>query len=492
MKTFSIHCAKPSFLPRRFPSITRTNLSLPQQVFICRAKSASESRADGSISYRTVPSTLLIAEKEEAKAVLTLFLKKQGLSNAAATRIVNKSELFIDHLVLRLHSVHKSRYLVGRELTTLEIRDALIPYLESFLEEHGDALVTMVENFPDPPGKERPINPASPSDSANSIKLKAMARVSEINPGGQLPPRVIYLLDLGLEMDQIKGMSRRFPAFVHYSLEGKIKPLVDFLLDQGIPKSAIPTILNKRPQLCGMSISENLIPTMTYLENLGLDKSQWAKVIQRFPALLTYSRPKLKASIDFFKELGLDAESIGKILTRCPHIISYSVDENLRPTAEYFQSMGVDVAVLLHRSPQTFGLSIEANLKPVTEFFLERGYSLGDVRTMISRYGALYTFSLRGNLMPKWDFFITMYYPQSEIVKFPQYFGYSLEERIKPRYFHVRKCGVRLLLNQLLSLSDSQFEEALEKKIKRRVDGQDASSETDDDHLDSKMGGLKI
>ena len=56
---------------------------------------------------------LLAAEKEEAKAVLTLFLKKQGLSNTIAARTINKSELFVDHLVARLHSVHKSRYLVG-------------------------------------------------------------------------------------------------------------------------------------------------------------------------------------------------------------------------------------------------------------------------------------------------------------------------------------------------------------------------------------------
>jgi mTERF domain-containing protein len=42
-----------------------------------------------------------------------LFLKKQGLSNAVAARTINKSDIFIDHLVSRLHSVHKSRYLVG-------------------------------------------------------------------------------------------------------------------------------------------------------------------------------------------------------------------------------------------------------------------------------------------------------------------------------------------------------------------------------------------
>lgn len=73
----------------------------------------AEFRIDGSFSLRVVPPTLLAAEKEEAKAVLTLFLKKQGLSNAVAARTINKSDAFVDHLVSRLHSVHKSRYLVG-------------------------------------------------------------------------------------------------------------------------------------------------------------------------------------------------------------------------------------------------------------------------------------------------------------------------------------------------------------------------------------------
>jgi mTERF domain-containing protein len=64
-------------------------------------------------SPRPVPPNLIAAEKEEAKAVLTLFFKKQGLSNSLSSRLINKSDLFIDHLVSRLHSVHKARYLVG-------------------------------------------------------------------------------------------------------------------------------------------------------------------------------------------------------------------------------------------------------------------------------------------------------------------------------------------------------------------------------------------
>ncbi|KAL0395767.1 UNVERIFIED_CONTAM: Transcription termination factor MT, chloroplastic [Sesamum calycinum] len=410
------------FLSRTAFLQSRTELTVPQKVFFSRAKHA-ESAIDGSFSLRLVPPTLLAAEKEEAKAVLTLFLKKQGLSNAVAARTINKSDLFVDHLVSRLHSVHKSRYLVGRELTTLEIRDALIPYLETLLDEYGPILVDVVENFPDPPVKEKSeenvqkqplaensvasVSPSTPS--VDSRKLKALARVSDVSPTGKLPSHIVYLIELGMELEAIREVIRKFPAFAYYSLEGKIKPVVEFLLDLGI---------RGRQEAMG----ESHIP---------------------LPPLLTYSRQKLKATVDFLYEMGLSADNVSKVLTRCPNIISYSVEDKLRPTADYFRSLGVDVALLLHRSPQTFGLSIEGNLKPVTEFFLERGYSLGDVATMISRYGALYTFSLPENLMPKWEFFLTMVYPKSELIKFPQYFGYSLEDRIKPRYETMRKCGVQ-------------------------------------------------
>ncbi|KAL2513775.1 Mitochondrial transcription termination factor family protein [Forsythia ovata] len=102
-----------------------------------------------------------------------------------------------------------------------------------------------------------------------------------------------------MELEAIREVIRKFPAFAYYSLDGKIKPVVEFLLDLGVPKSDIPTILTKRPQLCGISLTGNLIPTMAFIEDLGVDKRQWAKVIYHFPPLLTYSRQKLKATVDF-------------------------------------------------------------------------------------------------------------------------------------------------------------------------------------------------
>ncbi|XP_076908085.1 transcription termination factor MTERF5, chloroplastic-like isoform X1 [Bidens hawaiensis] len=456
----------------------RIQLSFPQRLVFCRAET------DGAVSLVNVPPSLLLAEREEAKAVLHMFLTNQGMNRVGAARKMKKLDLFVDHLMSRLHTVYKTRYLVGRELTTPEIRDALIPYLEELVEEHGDSFVEVLEYFPIPLVKEKsnetvqkpPSNVIETSTTTTPVstvsepakKPTTTTRANNSTDTPNLPPHVVYLEQLGMERDVIKEVIRKFPAFGYYSLEGKIKPVVEFLLDLGIAKSDIPNIISKRPQLCGISLTDNLIPTMAFLEDLGVDKKKWAKVIHRFPALLTYSRSKLQTTVDYLYEMGLSSQDVGKVLTRYPSIISYSVEEKLRPTADYFSTIGVNPAVIMSRCPQAFGLSIESSLKPVTEFFLQKGYHIADFALMASRYGAIYTFSVEDNLLPKWEYFISMEYPKTELVKFPQYFGYSLEDRIKPRHEFVKESGVQLLLNQVLSLSDEDFQKLVKRKVKKK------------------------
>ncbi|KAL6634694.1 hypothetical protein ACP70R_027365 [Stipagrostis hirtigluma subsp. patula] len=453
---------------RRLPP-SRLDLSLSSSTCrlpICNAQSyADDLRVAAPQSPTSVRSRLLAAEREEAKAVLSLFLRQKGLRSALAARIVNKSDGFIEHLVSKLQIAYRSRYAEGRELSTPEIRDALLPYLEALFREHGDGLVEVVENFPDPFSMEREASSSSmPFTPTSSNKQKAIARISMPTSGGELPELVLYLLDLGMDHEEIKNIVRKFPAFAYYSVDRKIKPLVELLLELGVPRSSIPGIIKKRPQLCGISMSDNLKPMMVYLENLGVNKAQWDKVICRFPAFLTYSRQKVETTVSFLTELGVSKKNIGKILTRCPHLMSYSVNDNLRPTAEYFRSIGADPASLILKSPQAFGLNVDAKLKPITEFFLERGFSMEEIGIMVNRFGIIHTLSLEENLLPKYEFFLTMKYPRCELVKFPQYFGYSLEQRIKPRYARMTGCGVRLILNQMLSISDARFEETLKKK----------------------------
>lgn len=51
--------------------------------------------------------------------------------------------------------------------------------------------------------------------------------------------------------------------------------------------------------------------------------------------------------------------------------------------------------------------------------------------------------------------------PISELLDYPEYFTYSLESRIKPRYMRVATKGIRCSLDWFLNCSDQRFEERM-------------------------------
>ncbi|KAJ0040894.1 hypothetical protein Pint_26855 [Pistacia integerrima] len=60
-----------------------------------------------------------------------------------------------------------------------------------------------------------------------------------------------------------------------------------------------------------------------------------------------------------------------------------------------------------------------------------------------------------------------MGYSKSELVKFRQYFSYSLEQRIRPRFALVKEVGVKIPLSSMLALSFPHFEKVL--KMNRKI-----------------------
>ncbi|KAJ0040892.1 hypothetical protein Pint_26857 [Pistacia integerrima] len=334
----------------------RDSTYFPEKLFFFQAKLAFSS-GNGSFNSVVMPPTLLAAEKRSQ--ICVILVPEETRSEQGSIAICT-----------------------GREVTTLEIRDTLIPYIESLLVEHGNSVVNLVENFPNTPVKDKPaVSVCQHHSTPDSEKPKGVSNATAekrqlhqfLNPFllpltqkkpkvvsnglgeelGDLRPQFLYFLELGMDLEQIKVITLRYPDFDYCSLEGKNQTAI--------------------------SLSENLIPTMMFLEDLGVDKEQWAEVIYRFPGFLTHSRQKVQAIVDFLYESGLSSESIA----------------------------------------QTVGCNIEGNLKPVTEFFLAKGY--------------------------------------------------SLEQRIRPRYVLVEESGVKMLLTQMLPLSDCDFQKVLKVKILKMV-----------------------
>lgn len=412
----------------------------------------------------TIGTKQLAAEREEAKAVLLQFLKNLGLSTALSSRVAKKGGRFVDHLLSILHTKYHRSYMIGREPTTAEIQGTLLSYLEALAAQHGEGLVDVLVYFPDPPparafsfGRTW----ALPS-SGKSFPTRDSTGTSGLTLDGNFKPAVSYALSLGLSLEQVEVLAKRSPTFISCKPERNIQLVVSYFLGLGVTKSGIVKILLKRPQVFVCNLEEYLKPSMLYLESLGIKRSQWPRILVKFPALLTYGMAKVEATVAFLHAAGLSSADVGIILSRFPHIVSFSVEDKLEPTLEFLKCMGVNnVALFLRKSPQVLGYSVEGNMKPTLRFLIELGYSQTEVVTIINKFPQILSLAIISNIKPKWDYYAETGWPKSQLVAFPQYFGYSLETRIKPRFGEVRRRGLYWTPNRILSTSDSEFERLL-------------------------------
>ncbi|KAG0559499.1 hypothetical protein M758_10G106000 [Ceratodon purpureus] len=413
----------------------------------------------------------MVGEREEAKAMLVDFLRARGVSGPLAARAVNKSSRLVNHLLSLLRIVYRNRYITGREPTTAEVRKTLLPFLENLGAQHKEGLVDVLLSFPDPPPVKKKIQ-ALKSVSINTFTSAVSGEVNLSNfphleayvVDGQLRSSLKYFLALGIPPNELEGMVSRFPMITSYSGEAKIKPVVDFLLSMGVTIKDIPRIALKRPQLFGCSLEENIKPMVRFLEGHGVEPERWAKILAAFPHILTYSTAKVDQVLKYLADMGMTPKESGRILTRFPHIVGYSVEEKLRPITNYFNSIGiVDLKTLVLRSPQILGLSLEQNIKPTLQFFTDNGFTREEISTIILRFPQILGLNIEGNLRTKWDYFLQMGRSKAEVVVFPQYFGYSLENRIKPRFEALKSSGVDWSLNRMLSTTEVLFQKYLER-----------------------------
>ncbi|KAH7433500.1 hypothetical protein KP509_07G072200 [Ceratopteris richardii] len=406
----------------------------------------------------------LAAEREETKTVLLKFLKDLGLSTNLSSRVAKKGGQFVDHLLLILHTRYHHLYIVGKEPTTTEIQKTLVLYLEALAAEHREGLLDFLVYFPDPPptradnfGKN-----SSLSSTGKPFPTTDGLENSYLTLDGNFKPSVSYALSLGLTLKQVEAIAKKCPSFISCRPERNVHPVVSFFLGLGVGKAGIVKILLKRPQIFLCNLEGYLKPSMLYLESYGIKRSQWSKILVKFPALLTYGPAKLEAAVAFLHTIGFSSTDVGFIISRFPHVVSFSVEQKLIPTLEFLKSIGVDnLAVFLRRSPQVFGYSVEGNMKPTLRFLVELGYSQPEVITIINKFPQILGLAINSTIKPKWDYYAETGWPKSRLVAFPQYFGYSLETRIKPRFTEVMKRGLDWSPNRILSSSDKDFERLL-------------------------------
>lgn len=89
---------------------------------------------------------------------------------------------------------------------------------------------------------------------------------------------------------------------------------------------------------------------------------------------------------------------------------------------------------------------------------MEVGLSKREIVFMVRRFSPLLGYSVNEVLRPKYEFLVNiMEKPVKEVVDYPRYFSYSLEKKIKPRFWVLKGRNVECSLKDMLGKNDEEF-----------------------------------
>jgi len=249
--------------------------------------------------------------------------------------------------------------------------------------------------------------------------------------------------------------------------------MVYFLVEIGVRREDIQAIFLIRPQLMYLKVERNVRPTAAFLvQEAGVSPQKLGKLIRVCPVLLTMSlAAKLRPTVEFFKSLGFAVTTIGSMLSSCPKILLLGLRSRLEPTIRYLlNELKVPQRKLesvVRKKPQLLTYHIQNKLRPAVTFLLnEVGVPLNDLSKVVVCCPHLLGFSVEHNLRPTLRYLATVFNTTSEgwvqaVLGCPQMFSYSLEHRIRPRLEYLRASGIALdsasVLARHLRLTDDVF-----------------------------------
>ncbi|CAA0822541.1 Mitochondrial transcription termination factor family protein [Striga hermonthica] len=276
----------------------------------------------------------------------------------------------------------------------------------------------------------RPPPPAKPPTvSLKSPDGEAPPSASAAAPAA-LPPEKTQIQDLLLYLDSLGVDSLRclhsYPPLLSAPLP-QIRSTVDFLLSLGVTAQDLRRVLPMCPELLTSPTSSVVVPAATFL----------------------------------LREAGVLAADLRHVIHRRPRLLTCSVDRRLRPTLYFLQgTIGIEQ---VSKWAPLLSCSVEDKFVPRIEYMQRLGFPYRDTIAMFRKFPSLFCYSIKENFEPKFDYFLVeMGREMKELVAFPQYFSFSLENRIKPRHRACMEKGIYLPLPTMLKSPEAKFRERLD------------------------------
>lgn len=225
--------------------------------------------------------------------------------------------------------------------------------------------------------------------------------------------------------------------------------------------------LSQNPDLRDVSM-DSIHSTISFLHSKGIQQKDLPRIFGMCPKILTSNiKSELNPVFDFLShDLNVPDHSFRKVINKCPRLLTSSVPDQLKPTLFYLQRLGFkDLSQLAFQDSVLLVSNVERTLIPKLKYLESLGFSKEETTDMVLRCPPLLTFSIDNNFRPKFEYFsVEMGRSLKELKEFPQYFAFSLENRIKPRHMEVVQNGINLPLSVMLKSTDLEFKELIKQR----------------------------
>ncbi|KAL0421715.1 UNVERIFIED_CONTAM: Transcription termination factor MT, chloroplastic [Sesamum latifolium] len=265
---------------------------------------------------------------------------------------------------------------------------------------------------------------------------------------------------IGAKDNDLGKMLVKYPWILSASILENFEKVLGFFDEEKVPKISSSRAIKTWPHILGCSVNKLKVMVEQFGE-IGITNKKLGHVIATSPQLLLRKPQEFDQVVFFFKGLGLDEEAIARTLGRCPEIFAASIDKTLEKKLEFLSNVGIPKTHLprvIRKYPELFVCDVDRALLPRMRYLMRIGLSKKDIGSMVCRFSPLLGYSIEEVLRPKLEFLVyTMKKPVRDVVDYPRYFSYSLEKKIKPRYWVLKGRNIEFSLKEMLGKNDEEF-----------------------------------
>uniref|UniRef100_A0A7N0T3Q6 Transcription termination factor MTERF2, chloroplastic n=1 Tax=Kalanchoe fedtschenkoi TaxID=63787 RepID=A0A7N0T3Q6_KALFE len=288
----------------------------------------------------------------------------------------------------------------------------------------------------------------------------------------ELEARVKFYTDLGINKNDFGTMVFDYPKVLGFSLK-EMREKVSYLKEFGLSDEDAGKLIAFKPHLMGCSIEERWKPLIKYFYYLGISRDGIKRILIVKPMVFCVDLESIiVAKVKFLQDIGIANDAIGNMIAKFPPMLTYSLERKIRRVVIFLLTRaGVakkDIAKVVALAPELLGCSVPHKLDVNVKYFLSLGIRTRVLGEMVADFPALLRYNL-DIMRPKYHYLRkTMIRPLEDLIEFPRFFSYSLEERIIPRYKVMVENRVNFKLRYMLASTDSDFQQRVCAAVERR------------------------